>query len=128
MTQDPSTTRRPAATRSPAAQHDSDSETQIGEYYDPDIRPDEFANFIRSQKLSNGVELDPRSHIHPERHSETFQVSRRKRHVGSSKLTAREQLDGPYTIHCFEDGWGRQRASHTLGDYCLFNKLSNNLK
>src|SRR3954469_10072958 len=90
--------------------------------YDPDRKPDEFANFIRSQKLSNGIELDPRSHIRPKSHSETFQVSRRKRHAGSSKLTAREQLEGPFMIHCFEDGWARQRASQTLG-YCrLFNE------
>ena len=128
MTEDPPATRRPAATRTPAAQQDSDSETQTGEYYDPVRRPDEFANFIQNQSLSDGIELDLRLHARSENHSETFQVSRRKRHAGSSKLTAREQLEGPCTIHCFEDGWGRQRASHTLGDCRLFTELSNSLK
>ena len=70
--QDPSTTRRPAATRTPAAQQDSDSETQTGEYYDPDRRPDEFANFIRNQSLSDGIELDPRFHARSEDHAQIF--------------------------------------------------------
>src|SRR4051812_1456753 len=41
---------------------------------------------------------------------------------------AKEQLDGPCTIHCFEDEWGRLRASHTLRDCHMFTELSNNLK
>ena len=109
-------------------QQDNDSETQTGEYYDPDRRPDEFTNFIRCQKLSNRIDIDPRSHVRPESHSEAFQVSRWKRHADSSKLTAREQLEGPCTIHCFEDSWGRQRASHTLGECRFFTELSNSLK
>ena len=112
----------------PPVRQDIDSETQTDEYYDPDRRPDEFANFIRNQSLNEGIELDSRFHARSEYHSETFQVSTRKEHAGSSKLTAREQLEGPYTIHCFEDGWGRQRASHTLGDCRMFTELSNNLK
>src|SRR3954467_876611 len=114
--QDPLTTRRPATTRTPATQQGNDSETQTGEYYDPDRRPDEFAKFIRNQSLSKGIELDPRSHSRSEDHSQIFQDSRRRRHAGSSKLTAKHQLDGPCTIHCFEDGWGGLRASRTLGD------------
>src|SRR3954463_739844 len=39
-----------------------------------------------------------------------------------------EQLEGPCTIHCFEDDWGRIRSGHTLGDYRLFNELADNLK
>src|SRR3954465_8219983 len=99
-------TRRPAATRTPAAGQDSDSKTQTGDYYDPDRRPDEFAKFIWNQSLSEGIDLDPRFHSCSEDYSQIFQVSRRRRHAGSSKLTAREQLDGPCTIHCFKDGWG----------------------
>ena len=43
------TRRRP----DPATRQDSDSETQTGEYYDPDRRPDEFANFIGNNSLSD---------------------------------------------------------------------------
>ena len=55
-------------------------------------------------------------------------ASRRKRHAGSSKLTVREQLAGPCTIHCFEDDWGRVRSGHTLGNCRLFNELADDLK
>ena len=103
-TEDSPTTQRPAATRTPTARQDSDSETQTGEYYDPDRRPDEFANLIKNQNLSEGTEIDPRVHEHPADHAQIFQISMRKQHVGSSKLTVREQLEGPCTIHCFEDG------------------------
>ena len=58
----------------------------------------------------------PRFGEHPEDHEHVFTISRRKRHGGSSKLTVREQLAGPCTIHSFEDDWGRIRSSHTLGD------------
>ena len=58
-TQDPPATRRPVATRTPAARQDNDSETQTGEYYDPDRRPDEFANLIKNQDMSRGIETDP---------------------------------------------------------------------
>src|SRR3954467_10918581 len=114
--QDPLTTRRPATTRTPATQQGNDSETQTGEYYDPVRRPDEFAKFIRNQSLSDGIELDPRVHVRSEDHSQIFQVSRRRRHAGSSKLRTKEQLEGPCMIHCFEDGRGCLRSSHTLGD------------
>ena len=126
--EDSPATRQPAATRTPAARQDSDSETQTGEYYNPDRRPDEFAKFIRNQSLIDGIELDPRFPARSEDHSQIFQVSRRRRYAGSSKLTAKEQLEGPCTIHCFEDGWGRLRSSHTLGDCRLFTELSNSLK
>ena len=119
---------RPAATRTPTTRQDSDSETQTGDYYDPDRRPDEFANFIRNQSLSDGIELDPRVHSRAEDRSQIFQVSRRRRHAGSSKLTAKEQLEGPCAIHCFEDSRGHLRASHTPGDCHLFAELSNSLK
>src|ERR1044071_5569252 len=72
-------------------------------YANPGSRQDEFANFIRNQSLSNGIELDPRFHSRAEDPSQTFQISRRRRHAGSSKLTDKEQLEGPCTIHCFED-------------------------
>src|ERR1041385_2019811 len=78
--------RRPAAARTPATRQDSDSETQTGDYYDPDRRTDEFANFIWNQSLSDGIELDPRVHSRAEDRSQIFQVSRRRRHAGSSKL------------------------------------------
>src|SRR4051812_21605508 len=127
-TEDSPTSRRPAAARAPATRQDSDSETQTGEYYDPDRRPYEFANFIRNQSLSDGIELDPRFHSRAEDHSQIFQISRRRRHAGSSKLTAKEQLEGPCAIHCFEYSWGHLRASHTLGDCRLFTELSNSLR
>src|SRR4051812_29516319 len=94
------TYQRPAATRAPTGRHDIYSETQTGEYYDLDRRLDEFANFILNQNLSDGIELDPRLHEHPEDHAHIFQVSRRKRHAVSCKLTTREQLERPCTIHC----------------------------
>src|ERR1041385_6144960 len=103
------TTRRPAAVQTAAARQDSDSETRTGEYYDPDRRPDKFTNLIRNQNLSEGIEVDPRAHEHPADHVMFFRISRRKRHAGSSKLTVREQLEGPCTIHCFEDNWGNIR-------------------
>src|ERR1044072_7751683 len=121
-------TRRPTITRTPAASQDSDSETPVGEYYDPDQRPDEFANLIKNQDMSRGIETDPRFHAHPADQDQIFRISRRKRHAGSSKLTVREQLEGPCTIHCFEDDWGRIRSAHTLGDCRLFNELADSLK
>src|ERR1041384_7147321 len=78
--------------------------------------------------MSRGIETDPRFHEHPADHEQSFRISRRKRHVGSSKLTVREQLEGPCTIHCFEDNWGNIRSSHTLGDCRLFNELADSLK
>src|SRR3954469_13858675 len=78
--------------------------------------------------MIRGIETDPRFDEHPEDHEHVFTISRRKRHDGSSKLTAREQLAGPCTIHCFEDDWGRIRSSHTLGDCRLFNELADDLK
>ena len=124
----PTTTRRQAVARAPAANQDSDSETPVGEYYDPDRRPDEFANLIKNQDMSRGIETDPRFHEHPEDQEQIFRISRRKRHAGSSKLTAREQLAGPCTIHNFEDDWGRVRSGHTLRDCRLFNELADDLK
>src|SRR3954466_12181521 len=114
--------------RTTVAHQDSDSETQNGEYYDPDRRPDEFSNLIKNQNLSEGIEIDPRVHEHPADHALFFQISRKKRHAGSSKLTVREQLEGPCTIHRFEENWGHIRSSHTLGDCRLFNELANSLK
>src|SRR3954468_18093191 len=96
----PTTTRRHAVARAPAANQESDSETHIGEYYDPDRRPDEFANLIKNQDMSRGIETDPQLHEHPADHEQIFRISRRKRHAGSRKLTVREQLEGPSTIHC----------------------------
>src|SRR4051812_33867677 len=81
-------TRRPAATQTPATRQDRGLKTQNGEYYVPDRRPGEFAKFIRNQSLSDAIELDPRFHARSEDHSQIFQVSRRRRHAGSSKLTA----------------------------------------
>jgi hypothetical protein len=78
--------------------------------------------------MSQGIETDPRFHEHPADHEQIFRISRRKRHAGSSKLTVREQLEGPCTIHCFEDDWGRVRSGHTLGDCRLFNELADSLK
>ena len=78
--------------------------------------------------MSRGIETDPRFHEHPEDHEQIFRISRRKRHAGSSKLTAREQLAGPCTIHSFEDDWGRVRSSHTLRDCRLFNELADDIK
>src|SRR3954466_11216249 len=78
--------------------------------------------------MSRGIETNPRFHEHSADHEQNFRISRRKRHASSSKLMAREQLEGPCTIHCFEEGWGRIRLGHTLGDCRLFNKLSNSLK
>src|ERR1044071_9379469 len=78
--------------------------------------------------MSRGIKTDPRFHEHPEDHEQIFRISRRKRHAGSSKLTVKEQLEGPCTIHCFEDDWGRIRSCHTLGDCRLFNELADNLK
>ena len=52
--------------RTAVARQDSDSETQTGEYYDPDRRPDEFANLIKNPNLSEGIEINPRVHEHPE--------------------------------------------------------------
>ena len=114
--------------RTSVVNQDSDSKTQIGEYYDPDRRPDEFANLIKNQDMSRGIETDPRFHEHPEDHEQIFRISRRKRHAGSSKLTVREQLAGPCTIHSFEDDWGRVRSGHTLGDCRLFSELADDLK
>src|SRR3954468_7693708 len=124
----PTTTRRHAVARAPAANQESDSETPVGEYYDPDRRPDEFANLIKNQDMSRGIETDPRFHEHPKDHERVFRISRRKRHAGSSKLTVREQLAGPCMIHSFEDDWGRVRSGHTLGDCHLFNELADDLK
>src|ERR1041385_2148606 len=78
--------------------------------------------------MSRGIETNPRFHEHPEDHEKIFRISRRKSHAGSSKLTAREQLAGPCTIHSFEDDWGRVRSGHTLRDCRLFNELANDLK
>ena len=78
--------------------------------------------------MSRGIETDPRFHERPADHAQIFTISRKKRHGGSSKLTAREQLEGPCTIHSFEDDWGRIRAGHTLGDCRLFNELVDSLK
>src|SRR4051812_9444472 len=78
--------------------------------------------------MSRGIETDPRFHEHPADHEQIFRISRRKRHAGSRKLTIREQLEGPCTIHCFEDDWGRIRSGHTLEDCRLFNELTDNLK
>src|SRR3954466_5474299 len=78
--------------------------------------------------MSRGLETDPRFHEHPADHEQIFKISRRKRHAGSSKLTVREQLEGPCTIHCFEDNWGRIKSGHTLGDCRLFNELADSLK
>src|ERR1044071_2196303 len=78
--------------------------------------------------MSRGIETDPRFLEHPADHEQIFRISRRKRHAGSSKLTVREKLEGPCTIHSFEDDWGRVRSGHTLGDYRLFNELADNLK
>src|ERR1041385_1764587 len=89
VTEDSPTSRHPAAARTPATRQDSDSETQTGEYYDPDRRPDEFANFIRNQSLSDGIELDPRFYSRAKDPSQIFQISRRRRHAGSCKLTAK---------------------------------------
>src|SRR3954463_13428250 len=114
--------------RIPVASPDSDSETQVGKYYDPDRRPDKFSNLIKNQDMSRGIETDPRFHEHRADHEEIFRISRRKRHAGSSKLRVREQLEGPCTIHCFEDDWGRIRSGHTLGDCRLFNELADSLK
>src|ERR1041385_471993 len=58
------------------------------------LRPDEFPNLIRNQNLSEGIEIDPRVHEHPADHAQIFQISRRRHHAGSSKLTFREQLEG----------------------------------
>src|SRR3954470_1685612 len=78
--------------------------------------------------MSRGIETDPRFHEHPEDHEQIFRISRRKRHAGSSKLTAREQLAGPCMIHSFEDDWGRVRSGHTLRDCRLFSELADDLK
>src|SRR3954469_9522831 len=78
--------------------------------------------------MSRGIETDPRFDEHEADHEQIFRISRRKRHAGSSKLTVREQLEGPCTIHCFEDDWGRVRSGHTLGDCSLFNELADDLK
>src|SRR3954467_8513773 len=78
--------------------------------------------------MSRGIETDPRFPEHPADHEQIFRISRRKRHAGSSKLTVREQLEGPCTIHCFEDDRGRIRSGHTLGDCRLFNELADSLK
>ena len=78
--------------------------------------------------MSRGIETDPRFDEHPEDHEQILRISRTKRHAGSSKLTVREQLAGPCTIHSFEDDWGRVRSSHTLGDCRLFNELADDLK
>src|SRR4051812_15741826 len=124
----PTTTRQHTAARASAVNQDSDSETPVGEYYDPDRRPDEFSNIIKNQDMSRGIEIDPRFHVHPEDHEQIFRISRRKRHAGSSKLTDREQLAGPCTIHNFEDDWGHIRSGHTLRDCRLLNKLADDLK
>src|SRR4051812_32025351 len=79
-------------------------------------------------RMSRGIETDPRFHEHPTDHEQIYRISRRKRHAESSKLTVREQLEGPCTIHCFEDDWGRIRSGDTLGDCRLFNELTDNLK
>src|SRR3954463_5859748 len=114
--------------RIPVASPDSDSETQVGKYYDPDRRPDKFSNLIKNQDMSRGIETDPRFHEHPADHEQIFRISRRKKHAISSKLTVREQLEGPCTIHCLEDDWGHVRSGHTLGDCRLFNELADDLK
>src|SRR3954468_19655718 len=69
-----------------------------------------------------------RFHSCSEDHSQSFRIARRRRHAGSSKLTTQKQLDGPCTIHCFEDDWGRIRSSHTLRSCRLFTELSDRLK
>src|SRR3954468_21687475 len=69
-----------------------------------------------------------RFHSCSEDHSQSFRIARRRRHAGSSKLTTQKQLDGPCTIHCFEDDWGRIRSSHTLRSYRLFTELSDGIK
>ena len=51
----PRVTRRPNTTHVPGGGQGSDSETPVGEYYDPDRRPDEFANVIRNQDTIRGV-------------------------------------------------------------------------
>src|SRR3954466_3569218 len=78
--------------------------------------------------MSRGLETDPRFYENPTDHEQIFGISRRKRHAGSSKLTVREQLEGPCTIHCFEDNRRNIRSSHTLGDCRLFNELADSLK
>src|SRR3954470_19395740 len=78
----------------------------MGEYYDPVRRPYEFANLIKNQDMSRGIETDPRFHEHPTDHDQIFRISRRKRHTGSSKLTVREQLED----------LARSTASRTTGD------------
>ena len=78
--------------------------------------------------MSRGIETDPRFHEHPADHEQIFRISRRKRHAGSRKLTVREQLEEPCTIHCFENDWGGIRSGHTLGDCRLFNELADSLK
>src|SRR4051812_6298484 len=75
-----------------------------------------------------GIETDSRFYKHPEDHEHVFTISKRKRHDGSSKLTVREQLAGPCTIHNFEDEWGRIRSNHTLGECRLFNELADDLR
>src|SRR4051812_1030218 len=102
--------------------------------WDPDrrvLRPGskaKRANLIMNQDMSQGIETDPRFHEHPTDHEQIFRISRRKRHARSSKLTVREQLEGPCMIHCFENDCGRIRSGHTLGDCRLFNELADNLK
>src|SRR4051812_43071619 len=102
--------------------------------WDPDrrvLRPGskaKRANLIKNQDMSRGIETDPRFYEHPTDHEQIFRISRRKRHAGSSRLTFREQLEGPCMIHCFEDDWGRIRSGHTLGDCRLFNELAESLK
>src|SRR4051812_8039512 len=83
---------------------------------------------IRNYSINDGIELNPRFHNRAEDQSQSFHIARRRRHAGSSKLTSKEQLDGPCTIHCFEDDWGCLRAGHTLRSFCFFTKLSNRLK
>src|SRR3954463_7361122 len=78
--------------------------------------------------MSRGLETDRQFYEHPADHEQIFRISRRKRHAGSSKLTVREQLEGPCTLHCFEDDWGCVRSGHTIGDRRLFNELADDLK
>src|ERR1041385_6549300 len=128
LEQPPTATTTPVTSRVPATTRERDSSTRSGKYYDPDKRPDEFTKMIRNYSINNGIELDPRFDSRSEDHSRTYRIARRRRHAGSSSLTSKEQLDGPYTIHCFEDNWGSLRAGHTSRSCRLFIELSDRLK